>query len=475
MKIALKYAVNRSKLYYGLINGIGKRHTFTDNSQISHLDQESDVNKKTIKKLSSNRTKNDVLAPPVSRRIPIPPIIELSSSNQSIVLDYDCNHILKKYFMLDGDPDNKAPSICMYTMLQAHSLAICACIAHQKLAVGFDDGTIVIWSLSENKPLRCIKPACDLEDIDPCCSNISDFIYDSKTQRHSYTLFGHRGDVNCLNFSSCGFFLISGGNDCTIRLWSLHTMSCLVVYKGHYKAVLDLKFGPFDYYFASASVDRSARLWAQDQVNSIRIFTDEFHNGEVLCIDFHPNAHYLATGCEDRYVRIFDLAAVQQDTNSSSAIDNQRLCVRTFSGHKSHVTRVKFTDCGTYVISIGGVDGLVCIFSLIWTSSTTSAPAYIVNVLRQSSPNSCICNLISISPDGSQVAVAGDTDGSLHVWDLEKAICNDKLIHSQSEELLISTQRTKSTVIVAYEYITPQLIIAFGRLDSELSDSDCSM
>lgn len=66
-----------------------------------------------------------------------------------------------------------------------------------------------------------------------------------------------------------------------VRLWSLMTWTCLVIYKGHTFPVWDVKFSAHGYYFATASHDRTARLWATDQHQPLRVFAGHFSDVDV--------------------------------------------------------------------------------------------------------------------------------------------------------------------------------------------------
>jgi transcription initiation factor TFIID subunit 5 len=78
---------------------------------------------------------------------------------------------------------------------------------------------------------------------------------------------------------------------------------------------------PYGHYFASCGMDKTARVWAVDQYQSLRLYPD--HLSDVECLCFHPNSNYIATGSSDRNVRIFDLA---------NLTDNPQ--VRQYTGHK---------------------------------------------------------------------------------------------------------------------------------------------
>ena len=67
----------------------------------------------------------------------------------------------------------------------------------------------------------------------------------------------------------------------TVRLWSLQTWTCVMVYKGHIYPVWDVRFSPHGYYFASTGHDRTARLWATDHHQPLRIFAGHFSDVDV--------------------------------------------------------------------------------------------------------------------------------------------------------------------------------------------------
>lgn len=110
---------------------------------------------------------------------------------------------------------------------------------------------------------------------------------------------------------------------------------------------------PYGHYFASCGMDRTARVWASDQYQSLKLYTE--HLSDVECICFHPNSNYLATGSSDRTIRIYDLGSLAENAQ-----------VRQYTGHKDAVNILKFSTCGRYLAS-GGSDSVI----LIWDISTS--------------------------------------------------------------------------------------------------------
>jgi transcription initiation factor TFIID subunit 5 len=81
----------------------------------------------------------------------------------------------------------------------------------------------------------------------------------------------------------------------------------LVSYKGHNYPVWDVEFSPLGYYFATASHDRTARIWSTDHIFPLRVLAG--HLSDVECVKFHPNCNYVATGSSDKTIRLWEVAS----------------------------------------------------------------------------------------------------------------------------------------------------------------------
>mmetsp|Transcript_24928 Transcript_24928/g.43795 ORF Transcript_24928/g.43795 Transcript_24928/m.43795 type:complete len:372 (-) Transcript_24928:985-2100(-) len=199
--------------------------------------------------------------------------------------------------------ERNPPDICFHTFLNPGGLLCLDMSEDGSLVVGgFENGIIRVWN----------------------------FIQTSEDKKRSNKLLGHEGAVYGLCLSGDNEWLFSCSDDSSVRLWSLMTRSCVVVYRGHTFAIWTVRVSSSPRFFATGSMDKTARLWVTDSVSSVRIFSG--HLSDVNIVSFHPNCLYLATGSEDRTVRLWEI------TNGE--------CVRIFCGHTAPVTALFFSRFG---------------------------------------------------------------------------------------------------------------------------------
>lgn len=69
----------------------------------------------------------------------------------------------------------------------------------------------------------------------------------------------------------------------------MDTYSNLVAYRGHNYPIWDVDFGPQGYYFATASHDRTARLWSCEHIYPLRIFASHLSDVDVSSSSSNDN------------------------------------------------------------------------------------------------------------------------------------------------------------------------------------------
>jgi len=313
------------------------------------------------------------------------------------------------------------------------------------VAAGFADSIVRVWTLLPHK-LRKLKSADALKDINREADDVLHRMMDEASGETSKSLVGHSGPVYGLSFNPDKSLLLSCGEDGVVRLWSLHTWTCLVCYKGHVFPVWDCTFSPLGYYFASCGHDRTARLWATDQSQPLRIFHGHF--SDVDCLAFHPNSNYVGTGSSDRSLRLWDCVTGN--------------CVRLMTGHKSAVLCISFSPDGRFLAS-GSSDRRVLIWDIAYG-----------HLLAELSHHTSIIAGLAFSREGS-VLSSSAIDCTIAIWDFGKLMNEAALeevnvthnpdVRRDSENFLLGNYLAKNTPVLHLHFTRRNLLLASGPFE----------
>ncbi len=267
---------NTANIYYGLLKE-PELMLPEDNEDMEGDDTNEKPKKRKNRRdaLLNKKNRTDPNAPPANR-IPLPEPRDIDKLNRQ--------QAFRDYIKRARLSAEKLPSICFYTILNSYNMVNCCDITDDStwLALGLNDSTVRVCTLSEKNKLKLLKPLQELEILDKESDDIMNLIFDETSNADHRTLIGHSGPVYGVSFSPDKYYLLSGSEDGTIRLWCLFTYSCLVSYKGHNGPIWDVKFGPYGHYFASCGMDKTARLWSTDQYQSLKLYAEHFSDVEVI-------------------------------------------------------------------------------------------------------------------------------------------------------------------------------------------------
>ncbi|MGH0137444.1 UNVERIFIED_CONTAM: hypothetical protein FKN15_078486 [Acipenser sinensis] len=88
---------------------------------------------------------------------------------------------------------------------------------------------------------------------------------DNKTGKVIHSMVAHLDAVTCLAADPKGTYLISGSHDCSVRLWTLDSRTCVQEITAHRKkhdeAIHDVAFHPSQPYIASGGADALAKIF----------------------------------------------------------------------------------------------------------------------------------------------------------------------------------------------------------------------
>jgi len=151
------------------------------------------------------------------------------------------------------------------------------------------------------------------------------------------SLSGHGDTVWAVAFDPDSAKLASASSDRTVRLWSVASLEDPIVLQGHADSIHAVAFSPDQPLLASAGKEKSVRLW--NTRNGEALGTLEGHTDAVGALCFRPDGSVLATGSNDKTIVLWDTA--------------ERRTMRTLQGHTDTVWAVCFSPTGHTLVSAG--------------------------------------------------------------------------------------------------------------------------
>jgi WD40 repeat protein len=115
---------------------------------------------------------------------------------------------------------------------------------------------------------------------------------------------GHAKPIRSVAFSPDGSEIISGSNDCTVRVWDTVSGAHKQTLKGHTGWIFSVAFSPDGLQIISGSADHTVRVW--DAVSGAHKHTLEGHTGRIFSVAFSPDGSEIISGSDDCTVRVWD-------------------------------------------------------------------------------------------------------------------------------------------------------------------------
>lgn len=247
--------------------------------------------------------------------------------------------------------------------------------------------------INDMRVSRCARIHAMAQDSSVVVSSL-----DSSTgfnDSNSSVLTNHAGKVLTVAFSDDTRYIVSGGMDCQVKVAHVEAFRPYAHFRNHIEPILSVAWDPrpSSPFFASASLDRTTSMWSLSSPTILRLFIghtlpvtnivfskdgssllsassdstlriwdigtgkmiSKFQCGRSipLTIDVHPNNQFVACGCEDGRVILWDASTTPNDAHGL-------WCQSAFD---SRVTDVKFSEDGSLLLA-SSIDGEICAFNL---------------------------------------------------------------------------------------------------------------
>ncbi|MEU2925547.1 WD40 repeat domain-containing protein [Streptomyces sp. NPDC007251] len=217
-------------------------------------------------------------------------------------------------------------------------------------------------------------------------------------------LTGHTGAVYLTSFSPDGKTLATASYDRTVRLWNVadprRPEPLGKPLTGHTSWVSSAVFSPDGHTLASAGDDGTIRLWnVTDPAHPVPLGKPlTGHQGTIYLVAFSPDGRMLASAGEDRTVRLWNVADPRRPREAGA-----------LRGHTAAVRSVAFSPDGR-TVAAGGDDDTI----LLWNVADPHHTRRYGTALQG---HTDLVHSVAFSPDGRTLA-SGSADDTIRLWDV---------------------------------------------------------
>uniref|UniRef100_A0A7S0MQX2 C2 domain-containing protein n=1 Tax=Cryptomonas curvata TaxID=233186 RepID=A0A7S0MQX2_9CRYP len=240
---------------------------------------------------------------------------------------------------------------------------------------------------------------------------------------------------------------VSGGDDCSILVWSLSKKDILRQFSGHTGSVYALAYTPSGQYIISGSYDSTVQVWSQNVQMSLHTFSG--HSGPVFTILASADEYTCISAGADSTIRTWDLRGLlrvdvhEKQSTILVATDRTASAQSNLKSQYGCLNAISFSSDGVWLLS-GSSDNTFAI-------RKTESGKLKCEPIRG---HVAAVNCCQFHPEG-QLVLTGSEDTFLKLWDA-------------STNILISTFQGHTKSVTGTSFFNTGLKFASCSLDSSI-------
>lgn len=281
------------------------------------------------------------------------------------------------------------------------------------LASGSDDKVLIIWERDESASTTQTRTFGEKEEV-------------KEVWKVHRRLVGHQGDIVDLAWSHDSALLVSTGIDSTVIIWSGTTFERKKELTSHASSVKGITFDPAGKYFATASDDRTLKVWRTNDYVCEATISHPFQNSPITTYfrrpSWSPDGTNIA-GANSMNGQVHSISIISRGTWDSDI---------NLIGHENAVEVVKFNpvmflrdDSQVTIVACAGLDRTLS----VWNTAHARPIMTASDIAEQGVSD------LGWTPDGLSLFVCS-FDGTLTIIRYEEAEFGKALGPEANEEAL---------------------------------------
>ncbi|KAG8724599.1 hypothetical protein FRC09_016742 [Ceratobasidium sp. 395] len=253
----------------------------------------------------------------------------------------------------------------------------------------------------------------------------------------------HHQEVSALAYSPDGAYIVSGSDDCTLRIWDVRTGGVVgQPLEGHTASISSVSFSPNGARIVSGSRDKTIRIW---DVSTCTMLGAPLkgHASTVKSVSYSPDGAYIASGSWDMTIRIWDAYTGQ-------------MVGSPLIGHTHWVNSVSYSPDGAFLVS-GSFDSTL----RIWDTKTGDI------IERPLEGHKCYpVKSAAYSPDG--LYIASCSEDTVCVWDAYTGSMVGEPPKLHGCNWLHSISYSSAGANLSFSYLRGAICISHAHTDRDL-------